>query len=185
MPSGFGLQNIKYWLLHDSVPKVHQVCEPNQQYTSASVVVPHLICAKNASAAVKPNQTSQSEKQLHELLSTVVWKTRFCSTISICADEICAMHIVYDAWFPPRFYNSNRQGIYGPNICVISPLKIATTVIVPHISTYDASCEAEVVKTFVFVRFNCNPMKESFCANISTKETNSSRDVAKIVRSSA
>ena len=89
-------------------------------------------------------------------------------------------------------------------LCVISPCKIAT--IVPHISTCDAPCKVEVIKTLVFVPLNCNPMSESSCAlnglphpwhtgakskkkgscaNVSTMNTNSSRDVAKIMRSSA
>ncbi len=42
-------------------------------------------------------------------------------------------------------------------LCVMSPCKIATRA--PHISTYDASCKVEVVKTFVFVPFNWNPMR--------------------------
>ena len=80
-------------------PKVHQVWEPNRQYTPGSVVVPHPICAGIfASVAVKPNQTWESGKQLFEISLTEIWETFFVQQYQFVVMEFapCTLYAIHD-----------------------------------------------------------------------------------------
>ena len=64
---------------------------------------------------------------------------------------------------------ANSPGSLRPrNLSAVAPCKIATIDL--HFLTCDASCMVGVAKPFVFMPFNCSPMRESSCANVSNHE---------------
>ena len=75
-------------------------------------------------------QRKRSKKHLHEIVSTE-------SARHLFAEFVRTKFVpVYDAWFPPRFQNSNHLGTCGPSNCACGRQQQC---ILPHNSTYDGT----------------------------------------------